>query len=66
MKKIRNETGADLIMLGAIKSIVDQVEGLSVVYYQTDLELINIETNEKLWIGSKKIKKEISKSKSKW
>ena len=66
MKKIRNETGADLIMLGAIKSIVDQVEGLSVVYYQTDLELIDIETNEKLWIGNKKIKKELSKSKSKW
>lgn len=66
MKKIRNETGADLIMLGAIKSIVDQAEGLQVVYYQTDLELIDIETNEKLWIGSKKIKKEISKSKSKW
>jgi uncharacterized protein (TIGR02722 family) len=66
MKQIRNETGADFILLGAIKSIVDQVEGLRVVYYQTDLELINIESNEKVWIGTKKIKKEISKKKTKW
>ena len=66
MKKIRNETGADFILLGAIKSIVDEIEGTKVVYYQTDLELINIESTEKAWIGTKKIKKEISKSKTKW
>lgn len=66
MKKIRAETGADYILLGAIKSIVDEVEGVRVVYYQTDLEMINIESMEKVWIGTKKIKKEISKGKSKW
>jgi uncharacterized protein (TIGR02722 family) len=66
MKKIRNETGADFILMGAIKTIVDEVEGIRVVYYQTDLEMINIETMEKVWIGTKKIKKEISKSKTKW
>ena len=66
MKKIRNETGADYILLGAIKTIVDQIEGIKVVYYQTDLEMIDIESMEKVWIGSKKIKKEISKKKTKW
>jgi len=66
MKKIRNETGADFILLGSIKSIVDEIKGTKVVYYQTDLELVNIETMEKVWIGTKKIKKEISKSKTKW
>ncbi|MCP4567050.1 MAG: penicillin-binding protein activator LpoB [FCB group bacterium] len=66
MKKIRAETGADFMLVGAIKSIVDQVEGLKVKFYQTDLELINIETTEKVWIGTKKIKKEISKKKTKW
>lgn len=66
MKKIRNETGADFILMGAIKTIVDEVEGIRVVYYQTDLEMINIESMEKVWIGTKKIKKEISKSKTKW
>jgi len=66
VKKIRNETGADFMLLGAIKTIVDEVEGTRVVFYQTDLEMINVETMEKVWIGSKKIKKEISKSKTKW
>jgi uncharacterized protein (TIGR02722 family) len=66
MKRIRAETGADFILVGGIKSIIDAVEGTSVVYYQTDLEMINIESMEKVWIGSKKIKKEIGKKKTKW
>lgn len=66
MKKIRAETGADFILLGGIKSITDEVEGAKVVYYQTDLEMINIETMEKVWIGTKKIKKGISQGKTKW
>jgi len=66
MKRIRAETGADFILVGAIKSIVDEIEGTRVVYYQTDLEMINIESMEKVWIGTKKIKKEISKKKTKW
>jgi uncharacterized protein (TIGR02722 family) len=66
IKRIRAETGADFILVGAIKSIIDAVEGTSVVYYQTDLEMIDIESMEKVWIGSKKIKKEISKKKTKW
>ncbi len=66
MKRIRAETGADFILVGGIKSITDAVEGTSVVYYQTDLEMINIESMEKVWIGSKKIKKEISKKKTEW
>ncbi len=66
MKKIRNETGADFILLGSIKSITDEIKDTRVVYYQTDLELVNIENMEKAWIGTKKIKKEISKSKTKF
>jgi uncharacterized protein (TIGR02722 family) len=59
VKKLREETGADFILLGAIKSITDQVEGKRVISYQTDLELIDVETNVKAWIGTKKIKKSI-------
>jgi len=66
MKKMRNELGADFILQGAIKSIVDQEEGKQVVFYQTDLELVNIETMEKVWIGQKKIKKGISQGKTSW
>ncbi len=66
IKRIRAETGADFILVGGIKSITDQAEGVRVVFYQTDLELINIESMVKAWIGTKKIKKEISKSQTKW
>lgn len=66
VKKLRQETGADYILLGAIKTITDQEGGDKVVFYQTDLELINVETMVKAWIGTKKIKKGISQSGTKW
>lgn len=66
MKEFRKETGADFLLVGAIKSIVDQEGGTSVVFYQTDLELLNIETAEKVWIGTKKIKKGIAQGDRKW
>ena len=65
-KKLREERGADFIMQGAIKTITDQEGGKSVVFYQTDLELVNIESMEKVWIGTKKIKKGIAQGKTKW
>lgn len=60
MKRFREELGADFLLMGSIKTIIDQEEGNKVVFYQTDLELINVETIEKVWIGTKKIKKGIS------
>ncbi len=65
-KALREETGADFMLHGAIKTIVDQEEGKRVVFYQTDLELINIESMEKVWIGTKKIKKGIAQGNTKW
>ena len=61
-KRLRNELGADFMLLGDISSIEDQEGGKKVIFYQVDLELINLETNEKVWIGTKKIKKYISRS----
>lgn len=66
VKRFREETGADFLLVGAIKSVTDQIEGIKVIFYQTDLELIDIESNEKVWIGTKKVKKEISQGKTKW
>lgn len=56
-KEPGQETGADFMLIGNISSIIDQEGGETVKYYQVDLELDNIETNEKVWIGEKKIKK---------
>ena len=66
MKAWANETGADHMLLGTINSIVDSVEGQKVIYYQVNLELINIEKNIKVWIGEKKIKKLVEQDKYSW
>jgi penicillin-binding protein activator len=56
------ETGADLMMIGSLNSIVDQEGGKAVVYYQINMELIEIESHSKVWIGEKKIKKFIDRA----
>ncbi|HKI97324.1 MAG TPA: penicillin-binding protein activator LpoB [bacterium] len=63
--RIGKELGADFVLTGVLNSIVDQEGGEKVVFYQANLELINVETNEKVWIGDKKIKKFIEQSKFK-
>ncbi len=57
VKRFGRELGADFIMQGTLNSITDSNGDTKVVFYQTDLELTSIETNEKVWIGDKKIKK---------
>mgnify|MGYP000593347233 FL=1 len=59
-KKWGKELGADFILQGTINSIVDAYKKQKVVTYQIDLQLTNIETNEVVWMGDKKIKKQIS------
>lgn len=58
-KKMAMELGADFMMIGNISSIVEEaVSGRQyAVFYTVNLELINVETNQKVWIGNKKIKK---------
>ncbi len=65
-KRLAAESGADFILQGGIKSNVDASGGKAAKFYQVDMELINVETNEKVWIGSKEIKKIVQKSKTKW
>lgn len=57
MKKFGLEKGADYILQGSINSIVDAYKRKKTVTYQINLELTNIETNEVVWIGEKKIAK---------
>ncbi|NML20033.1 penicillin-binding protein activator LpoB [Pseudoflavitalea sp. G-6-1-2] len=57
MKKFGLEQGADYILQGSINSIVDSQKRRKVVYYQINLELTNIQTNEIVWNGDKKIAK---------
>lgn len=65
-KRLAAETGADYMLQGSIKTIIDQEGKRSIKFYQIDLELVHLESNEKSWIGSKKIKKDIKKSRMSW
>ncbi|MEO7425296.1 MAG: penicillin-binding protein activator LpoB [Fibrobacteria bacterium] len=60
------ESGAKLMMIGELNSIVDQEGGKAVVFYQVNLELVEIESHKKLWIGDKKIKKFVERSGTKF
>jgi uncharacterized protein (TIGR02722 family) len=59
VKRLAYELGADLMLLGRVGEsldlTLDQQSGS--VYYQVNLELIDIESNEKLWIGERQIEK---------
>jgi uncharacterized protein (TIGR02722 family) len=59
MKKFGREVGADFMMQGTVKSIVDGYGKEKTTYWQIDLELTNIETNEIVWIGDYKGKQYI-------
>lgn len=61
-KRLAQEYGADFMLQGIITTITDQVDGKRSVFYQVNLELINIESNEKAWIGNTEIKKIVKKS----
>lgn len=58
------EIGADYMLKGTINTILDEAKGTKVIFYQVDLELIDIEKNIKVWFGQKKIKKIIERSRS--
>jgi uncharacterized protein (TIGR02722 family) len=60
------ESGAKLMMIGELNSIIDQEGGKAVVFYQVNLELVEIESHKKLWIGDKKIKKFVERSETKF
>jgi uncharacterized protein (TIGR02722 family) len=57
MKQFGLEVGADYMLQGDINSIVDSYKRKKVVYYQINLQLTDLQTNEVVWIGDKKITK---------
>lgn len=59
VKKMAYELGADIMLLGRVGENVqiNRTKNVRVQYYQVDLEMIDIESNEKAWIGEKQIEK---------
>jgi uncharacterized protein (TIGR02722 family) len=64
-KSMGKELGADFMLIGSIDTIIDAAGGTSLRFYQVELELLNLESNEKVWIGQKKIKKLVERSRFK-
>ena len=58
------EIGADYRMKGTISTILDEAEGVKAVFYQVDLEMVDLENNVKSWFGQKKIKKVVERKRS--
>lgn len=55
------EIGADYLLRGSISTIQDEAEGTKAIFYQVDLELVDIASNVKSWYGQKKIKKVVER-----
>lgn len=63
-KNIGNETAADFMLQGDVKTIVDTDGKVATRTYFVSAELINIETTDKVWIGENDtIKKRIKRPK---
>ena len=65
-KAFGQEIGADYMLSGVLNSVVDQSGSKAVVFYQVNLKLIDIETNQIVWNGQKQIKKYVKRSKVTW
>lgn len=62
-KAMGREIGADFMLKGSINTIIDVAGKDQVRFYQVDLTLISLADNRKVWLGQKKIKKFVERSK---
>ena len=65
-KAFGKEVGADYMLSGVLNSVVDKAGSKALVFYQVNMKLINIETNQIVWNGQKQIKKYVKRSKTAW
>jgi uncharacterized protein (TIGR02722 family) len=64
IRKVANEISADYMMVGRVKDQKERSRDLKKIinYYQFTLELIDIETNEVVWIETQEIEKRAKRS----
>ncbi|HOE90151.1 MAG: hypothetical protein BWY50_01293 [Spirochaetes bacterium ADurb.Bin315] len=61
-KALGREIGADFLLQGAVRSVLDQQGNTRVRTYYVSAELIDIETSRKVWVGEETIKKVIQQA----
>jgi hypothetical protein len=65
-KALAKETGADFLLTGTVRTIIDRADNKTVRTYFVNAEMSNIETNQRMWMGqNSEIKKVITRSKAK-
>jgi uncharacterized protein (TIGR02722 family) len=63
---LAKETGADFLLTGTVRTIIDKVDNKTLRTYFVNAEMTNIETNARMWMGqNSEIKKVITRSKAK-
>jgi hypothetical protein len=63
---LANETGADFMLFGSVKTIVDKAGNKTVRTYHVYAEMTNVETNQRMWMGQNdEIKKIVTQAKNK-
>lgn len=64
--RLGQELGARYMLQGELQAIQDREGRETVVYYQVDATLVDLESNQKVWVGQHKIKKYIERSRFGW
>jgi uncharacterized protein (TIGR02722 family) len=64
--RIGKENGANYMLQGDVQAIEDAEGREKVVFYQIDAFLVDLESNQKVWIGQHKIKKYIDRRRIGW
>jgi len=58
------EPKADFRLQGTINSLMDELDNARAVFYQVDLELIDVTSDVTIWLGQQKVKKLVERSKA--
>lgn len=66
MKEQQREVGTDFLLNGWVVAQNDQVEGQTVRAYLVTMELIEAETQRKIWIKTHRIKKIVNQAEYQW
>ncbi|HYW52080.1 MAG TPA: penicillin-binding protein activator LpoB [Gemmatimonadaceae bacterium] len=64
--RIGKESGASYMLQGDVQAIEDAEGREKIVFYQIDAFLVDLESNQKVWIGQHKIKKYIDRRRIGW
>jgi uncharacterized protein (TIGR02722 family) len=63
---LANETGANFMLFGSVRAIVDKAGNQTVRTYFVNAEMTNVETNQRMWMGeNSEIKKVVVQRKNK-